>query len=1735
MAIHIDIIAHLRARQLMLEGEQLRRYANSLERDINEPLVRGAVGRNSKIIASNNRVLDSNQRMINSGDKVTDARNRQQSAIDALTASADRYIEIEGRLNRARSDASIERHTQALREEAETYQELEQQVEALGKARVRAEQEAATASRNEALARRLRREEIRKGQASDRDARVELQKLTSVQDQATVALQSFTTGLNLNATALNRDLAANKSVIDSTKAIRRGFETATDSVKDYLDQEKKLIDMMNNPGTKSSGLEAQLNRTSSAFLDLERSVRNARESVGEIDRITSVQDRAGVALASYTKNVNDNAAALSQQRSSNQRVIDSTKSLRRVFDSADESLVTYNQQAEKLVTMMNSGTASSSALQAQVNSTSRAYRNLDRSVREATDSLQAHLIEEAKSASQSPFGRGGRNFPDPGSFFARNLGALTPLGTVTPGILIPLGAGFFAVAQGAIAASQSLLLLPAALTAAGAGFGIMQMATMGVSDAFTSMMDFNNPDKFAESLRLLSPAAQQFVLSIQQLIPTFMELKNVVQDTFFAGMPQLINGLAQTYAGTFGNMAVGVSAAFNGIFMEIGRVLQDPKMQQTMGVMFDGIVNTFQALIPLVGSFTQVFLQFSSTGAQVLPTVIGDLANLTGRFSEFIDKAAASGDLTRWMTEGWEALKAFGSVVVYAGKMLYEVFGLHGPKDIDQFKATMFGLIDGFGVFLGALRKFFEGLVGIIREIANSPVGTVLGFMVDKMGGLESALALLAGGGLVAKLGWSFYKMFKFFGDGMAYALTKLGLLKAGMAALPAAGAAAGSAAGTATAAGLTGAGAAAGGGFAAKAAAAMKNFGWVGVGMAIATAISAGIRSGLEYGNGDPVSLLPSTADFDLDKRTTSEILLGPILGPALDRILGVKPPPGNSAPLLGGGVDELGSGKSPLQARSPFPEGYPAIPGYPAGGIPVPTPNPGGGSKPNIPYDQYSLEKIPLGQFGMAQQSLPDPRSLMSQLTPNQLSQKGYGYQVDPQGVFDAESALQQQRTNVEEARARVLELAQDNQATEQDKLKAQNNIIEAERSFLKSQVQLLEAQRGTWKKINETISDQTKLLEGLGAEIDADFGISRGLPGIAENITKFLANIVAAPLYGALAAQRAAGGDLGGGKGLVGAAALSGTFGPQFMQPAPSTPVAPAATVPGALIPGAAIPGATIPGATIPGAPLAAEAGFTGTPGSLNPNNVDTAGLRPQSMALLSHIQSLPQFKDIPLTSAVKNRENDRFPWHPDGRGLDFGVNAYAGAAQSALGDQLNKYLNDNKEMFGINHTLWKTMQGGDHFNHLHVGMNQGKSPLMENQALKGITPPLAGGATGITPSMTSGGIPIPLPVTIVGGMPAGAMPGITPPTGTPGATPAKPATPGTKAPAGASSVVPIPGAADLPVFSQPPSIAPPSMPDSPLPGTPSAPLSPGTAPGSAGRPAAPSTSKPGWTYLPNGKPLSAPTGTGDALFNDLADWYRSQDQEPPPAYRKYGTTPAAAAPAAAPAALPPNLSSPGQGMPMPWTLPPLAPAAGAPLTPGGYTPPGIGPSQIGAVVAPPEGTGSGFGGLSGGLLGAIQGAAGSAAGAAGMAGMAGGGGGGGAAAGAAIASLGAQIGIEELNRAIAFAGQAAGIGVSGLMETFLPTGGSELANNGWLPKILGGIVGMKPLLPNFANVSGAAEGVQQQQQAGNTPQATPGNVSVTQNNYAQNGNSATSDLERLTSNAAAAPMPAMGAGR
>ena len=69
------------------------------------------------------------------------------------------------------------------------------------------------------------------------------------------------------------------------------------------------------------------------------------------------------------------------------------------------------------------------------------------------------------------------------------------------------------------------------------------------------------------------------------------------------------------------------------------------------------------------------------------------------------------------------------------------------------------------------------------------------------------------------------------------------------------------------------------------------------------------------------------------------------------------------------------------------------------------------------------------------------------------------------------------------------------------------------------------------------NSSVAEYTASQQKLGAQLDKDFGISKGLPGIAENITKFLANLAFAPALGALSAVTDTFGTAGKGSGLLG----------------------------------------------------------------------------------------------------------------------------------------------------------------------------------------------------------------------------------------------------------------------------------------------------------------------------------------------------------------------------------------------------------------------------------------------------------------------------------------------------------------------------------------------------------------------------------------------------------------------
>ncbi|GFG83392.1 tape measure protein [Mycolicibacter algericus] len=116
---------------------------------------------------------------------------------------------------------------------------------------------------------------------------------------------------------------------------------------------------------------------------------------------------------------------------------------------------------------------------------------------------------------------------------------------------------------------------------------------------------------------------------------------------------------------------------------------------------------------------------------------------------------------------------------------------------------------------------------------------------------------------------------------------------------------------------------------------------------------------------------------------------------------------------------------------------------------------------------------------------------------------------------------------RTRVEEARLRLLELEAKGNVAQSTMVSAKNNVLQAERALRDAELKAAEAHQ-------KALQRHTGALESIGAQIDQDFGISKGLPGIAENLTKFLANLALAPALGAL--QAIAGPVRGVGGGMV-----------------------------------------------------------------------------------------------------------------------------------------------------------------------------------------------------------------------------------------------------------------------------------------------------------------------------------------------------------------------------------------------------------------------------------------------------------------------------------------------------------------------------------------------------------------------------------------------------------------------
>ncbi|OMC44717.1 hypothetical protein A5742_27475 [Mycolicibacterium fortuitum] len=370
----------------------------------------------------------------------------------------------------------------------------------------------------------------------------------------------------------------------------------------------------------------------------------------------------------------------------------------------------------------------------------------------------------------------------------------------------------------------------------------------------------------------------------------------------------------------------------------------------------------------------------------------------------------------------------------------------------------------------------------------------------------------------------------------------------------------------------------------------------------------------------------------------------------------------------------------------------------------------------------------------------------------------------------VFGAESSFLDARQKLAEKRARVAQLEATATATEDDKLNARNEAAEAERDLQAAEMRMGEARQNQYEQLTKSTDKATKKLAGLtkdlgevGASLDADFGISKGLAGIAENITKFVANLAAAPLLGQLSAVEKLS-PTQGGHGLMGVLGAQGVFGPMYQNNQYADMVSGRSG-------GSVGPGYGYGTGYGPGAGYGGGAQYGPSPGGAK------AG---ESARDFAHRVMMPFWKQQGLT--VGDHQADQYGEHQNGA-LDIMVDSLAEGhqvLQQVLSDP-NVYgaIFDNKT-YGYGHGLTpKDYSAGhtgnptqDHQDHVHAWYKPGGSNNISPGGGGAMPSPYSGSAYPsmpqsvatpdpvVSPSFGGGGQLPPLPPSFAGG---GAMAG------------------------------------------------------------------------------------------------------------------------------------------------------------------------------------------------------------------------------------------------------------------------------------------------------------------------------------------------------------------------------------
>lgn len=436
--------------------------------------------------------------------------------------------------------------------------------------------------------------------------------------------------------------------------------------------------------------------------------------------LEGLEDRLNRVQSQYRRTGNESTRSSEKQ----------TASLRAATRAANELADKYSQIGRRAV-------ESAGLAEAAVDQVTRAWERQTRAINQNTAARAAN----AATPTGGPPSGGSRGGGGGGGGRGGGGGLLRTL-TSTP--VLNLGAlgvaGLPAAATAAtqlVGAVQNLIqvggVAPAVLAALGTSAGVAKLGLSGVSDAVKTLSDSLKDGatpaqlkKAQEALKDLSPEAVEVATSIAKInIGPLKDLKKELSGKLLTGVAaeidQTVGKLGPRLTSSLGNVA----SAQNGVVKQVLASIGDDKNFNLIDRMFgntaEGTKRATAAIDPIVHSISQLV----ATGSDFLPRLGDAVTKVAQRFDNFITKAAASGDLFKWIEEGIDGARDLGNSLLNIGKI---ITGLTSAAGGD-----------------GGLLKWLADFTGKWSAFVNSPAGqkTLSSFFDEGGGDLKSIFGFL--------------------------------------------------------------------------------------------------------------------------------------------------------------------------------------------------------------------------------------------------------------------------------------------------------------------------------------------------------------------------------------------------------------------------------------------------------------------------------------------------------------------------------------------------------------------------------------------------------------------------------------------------------------------------------------------------------------------------------------------------------------------------------------------------------------------------------------------------------------------------------------------------------------------------------------------------------------------------------------------------------------------------------